>query len=83
MRNPDYSSYAHSDARREERGKDRVQLRPPAPTSSTLDAVARKLMTTRSLAAAYAIDRAAKELEGMTPEEIREAIRLVRELEGL
>jgi len=83
MARRDYSIFSLSEARREERGHDRLFLRPPAPCADILDQMKETLRTTRSLAAAYAIHRVAKELEGMTADEIAAAIALVKELEDV
>lgn len=80
---PDYSDHTHSEARREECGKDRLFLRPPSPTADKLDKLAAKLMTSRSGAAAYAIEQALGSIEGMTERQLTRAIGAVRRLEGV
>ncbi len=77
---PNYAEYSHSDERRAELGHDRLNLRPPTPTSKTLDALAKKLNGTRSLAVAYAVAKALEALETATPEELLEAKREMQDL---
>lgn len=78
-----YTVPAQKERRRTELGKDRVFLRPPSPCADVLDALKTKLRTDRSLAAAYAIHRVAKEIEGMSAKELQAAIEAAHELRGL
>jgi hypothetical protein len=77
----DYTTHTHSEDRRAELGHDRLFLRPPSPTAETLDELKDVLQTNRSLAAAYAIHRALKELAGMTKAQLQAAIEFARTLE--
>lgn len=78
-----YTVPAQREKRRAELGKDRVFLRPPAPCADVLDALKAKLRTDRSLAAAYAIHRVAKEIEGMSTKELEAAVLEAHGLRGL
>ncbi len=78
---PDYSDHTHSEARRAELGKDRLFLRPPAPALDRLDKLAAQLNTSRSLAAAYAIQQALAGLEGASERALAHAARQARKLE--
>lgn len=80
---PDYTDHTHSEARRAECGKDRLFLRPPTPTADKLDKLAAKLNTSRSGAAAYAIEQALGAVEGMSERQLAFATRAVRKLEGV
>ncbi len=80
-RKPDYTIPSASEDRRAELGFDRLFLRPPSPTAKALDRMAKKLQTTRSLAAAYAIHRASVELETLNKEALKEAMKVIQLLE--
>jgi len=78
----DYSAWHATEDRREELGCDRLFLRPPSPSADRLDALAAKLGTNRSLAAAFAFAMALDALEGATAKDLEKARRLIYALDG-
>jgi hypothetical protein len=78
----DYSLASLSEDRRAELGHDRLFLRPPSPCADVLDELAKRLNTTRSLAAAYAIRMAFEAVEMMTKVELKEAAAFVLEFKN-
>lgn len=80
-RKPDYTIPSATEDRRAELGFDRLFLRPPSPTAGTLDALAEKLKTNRSIATAYAIRMAFEAVELMTKAELKEAIDFVDDIQ--
>lgn len=77
---PDYTTHPHTEERRAELGHDRLFLRPPQPTAATLDKVAKKLGTNRSLAVAYAVELLSQQLEGASDRKIAAMAAAIRDL---